>query len=176
MQLDQLVAKFQQKDYDSFQKLYNMYSESMHGVIFNIVRNKEVAEEVLQDAFIKAWNNAESYSPKKGRIFTWLLNISRNAAIDKTRSKNFKKSKQNSDATFFVDILEDHDNLDAQTNAIGIRKFVDELKDQCKKLIELIYFKGFTQKETSETMNIPLGTVKTNNRKCISQLRKIVLT
>lgn len=175
MQLEELVLKFQQKDVKSFEKLYVMYSDSMYGVIYNIVRNKEEAEEVLQDVFIKAWKNADSYSSKKGRFFTWLINISRNAAIDKIRSKDFNKSKKNLDATFFVDILETHDNLDAKLDALRIKKFITTLKEKCIQLIELLYFKGYTQKEASEELKIPLGTVKTNNRKCISELRNIIL-
>jgi RNA polymerase sigma-70 factor (ECF subfamily) len=175
MQLEELILKFQQKDIKSFERLYEMYSGSMYGVIYNIVRSKEDAEEVLQDVFIKAWNNASTYSSKKGRFFTWLINISRNAAIDKTRSKDFNKSKQNLDATFFVDILETHDNLDTKLDALGIKKFIATLKEKCIHLIELLYFKGYTQKEASEELKIPLGTVKTNNRKCISELRNILL-
>tara|TARA_R110002073_G_scaffold40547_5_gene115322 strand:- start:480241 stop:480771 length:531 start_codon:yes stop_codon:yes gene_type:complete len=175
MQLEQLVLKFQQKDSASFEKLYGMYSESMHGVIYNIVRNKEEAEEVLQDVFVKAWEKSDSYSSKKGRFFTWLINISRNAAIDKVRSKDYTKNKKNLDVTFFVDIIETSDNLDSKLDAIGIKKFVGVLKDKCKSLIELLYFKGYTQKEASEELKIPLGTVKTNNRNCIAELRNIVL-
>ena len=175
MQLDQLIIKFQQKDIKAYEQLYNMYAESMHGVIYNIVKNKEETEEVVQDVFIKAWNSAENYSSKKGRFFTWLLSISRNAAIDKVRSKDFKRSKQNLDATFFVDIIEASENLDAKMDAMGIKKFVKGLKEKCKKLIELIYFKGFTQKEASDELAIPLGTVKTNNRKCISELRAKII-
>ena len=58
-----------------------MYGNSMHGVIYNIVRDHDISEEVMQDVFIKAWNNADSYSSEKGRFFTWILNIARNAAI-----------------------------------------------------------------------------------------------
>lgn len=175
MELDQLVLKFKQKEVIAFEKLYEMYSESMFGVIYNITRNKEESEEVMQDVFVKAWNNAESYSSKKGRFFTWLINIARNAAIDKVRSKDFKKNKKNLDATFFVDILETHDNLDTKLDILGIKKFISKLKERCVNLIELLYFQGFTQKEASEELNIPLGTIKTNNRKCISELRNIVL-
>jgi len=174
MQLEQLISKFQEKDVRSFEKLYEMYGDSMFGVIYNIVRNKEETEEVLQDVFIKAWNNASTYSAKKGRFFTWLLNIARNSAIDKIRSKNFKQGKQNLDAAFFVDILESYDNLDTKIDVKALKKFVDALKVTCKNLIELLYFKGYTQKEVSEELKMPLGTVKTNNRKCISELRKSV--
>ena len=175
MTIDELSSRFQQKDQLAFQTLYQKYSTSMHGVIYRIVRNQEVAEEVLQDVFVKAWNNAETYSVKKGRIFTWLLNISRNAAIDRTRSKDYKTTYTTTDSSFFTDILEDHDNLNSRTDTIGLRKFVTSLKEQCQRLIELLYFKGYTQKEASEDLRIPIGTVKTNNKKCITDLRKVVL-
>ena len=171
MQLESLVKKFKTKDVKAFEKLYDLYSESVQGIVFNIVREQSIAEEVTQDVFIKAWNNAESYSEKKGRFFTWIINIARNAAIDKVRSKNFKNNTKNLDAEFFVDILEDHDSLDSKTDAIGVKNFVSKLKETCIKVIELLYFKGFTQKEVSESLDIPLGTVKTRNRNCINELR-----
>ena len=175
MNLDLLVEQFQKKDEKAFESLYNMYSESMHGVIFNIVRDADIAQEVMQDVFIKAWNKSDTYSSKKGRFFTWLLNIARNAAIDKTRSKNFKKKKQNLNADFFVDIIETSESLDDSTDAIGIAKFVKKLAEKCKAVIELLYFKGYTQKEASEALDMPIGTIKTRNRNCIQELREMVL-
>ncbi|TDU39641.1 RNA polymerase sigma-70 factor (ECF subfamily) [Gelidibacter sediminis] len=174
-QLELLITKFQQKDVKAFEELYNMYSKSMHGVIYNIVRDHDIAEELMQDVFIKAWNNAASYSAEKGRFFTWILNIARNAAIDKTRSKAFKNSKKNLGAEYFVDILAHGDSLDDQTDAIGIKKFVSQLAKKCIEVIELLYFKGYTQKEASETLDMPIGTIKTRNRNCINELRTIVL-
>jgi RNA polymerase sigma-70 factor (ECF subfamily) len=125
--------------------------------------------------FIKAWHKADTYSSDKGRFFTWVLNIARNAAIDKTRSKAFKNSKQNLNSDFFVDILETSESLDDSTDAIGIKKFVDKLAEKCKAVIELLYFKGYTQVEASETLNMPIGTIKTRNRNCIKELRNLVL-
>ncbi|SFN75046.1 RNA polymerase sigma-70 factor, ECF subfamily [Bizionia echini] len=171
MQLETLVSQFQNKNEKAFETLYNMYSESMHGVIYNIVRDNDLAEEVMQDVFIKAWHKSDSYSAKKGRFFTWILNIARNAAIDKTRSKTFKNSKKNLQADFFVDILENNESLNEQTNAIGIKGFVDKLAKKCIEVIELLYFKGYTQKEASETLEMPIGTIKTRNRNCINELR-----
>lgn len=174
MQLELLVEQFKDKDIIAFESLYEMYNKSVQGVIFSIVKDDTIAEEITQDVFIKAWNNAGSYSAKKGRFFTWIINIARNAAIDKTRSKNFKNNSKNLDAQNFVDIIENHDSLDSQTDAIGIKNFVNKLKDTCIKVIELLYFKGFTQKEVSESLKIPLGTVKTRNRNCINELRKML--
>lgn len=174
MNQELLILQFQNKDVKAYEKLHNMYCDSISGVINNIVKNDDVAQEITQDVFIKAWNNAESYSAKKGRFFTWILNIARNAAIDYTRSKKFKQSKQNLNADFFVDILQTSSNLDSTTNTIGLKEFVTKLGDTCKSVIELLYFKGFTQKETSEELNMPLGTVKTRNRNCIGELRTML--
>lgn len=175
MQLELLISKFQEKDEKAFEALYNMYSKSMHGVIYNIVRDHNIAEEVMQDVFIKAWHKSESYDATKGRFFTWILNISRNAAIDKTRSKRFKNNSKNLDAEYFVDILPAQDDLNNSTDAIGVGKFVSLLKQKCIEVLELLYFKGYTQKEAAETLEIPIGTVKTRNRNCINELRQIVL-
>lgn len=174
MQLETLVSQFKEKKVKAFETLYEMYNESVQGVVFNIVKDKTIAEEITQDVFIKAWNKADSYSEEKGRFFTWIINIARNAAIDKTRSKNFKNSSKNLNSDFFVDILESYDSLDSRTNAIGIKNFVSKLKDTCIKVIELLYFKGFTQKEVSESLQMPLGTVKTRNRNCINELRNML--
>ncbi|MGH1384251.1 RNA polymerase sigma factor [Kordia sp.] len=174
MELETLIIKFQQKDAKAFESLYEMYSESIFGVINTIVKNDDIATEVLQDVFIKAWNKSDSYTPKKGRFFTWLLNIARNAAIDKVRSKSYKNTQQNQDIDFFVHNIESNDNLDQKINAIGIKKYIGKLAEKCKQIIDFIYFKGYTQKETAETLEIPLGTVKTRNRNCISELRKIL--
>ncbi|MBC8754544.1 sigma-70 family RNA polymerase sigma factor [Kordia sp. YSTF-M3] len=174
MELETLITKFQQKDVKAFESLYAMYNDSIFGVINTIVKNEDIATEILQDVFIKAWNKSVDYNTRKGRFFTWLLNIARNAAIDKTRSKSFKNAQQNLDVDFFVHSIENNDSLDEKTNAIGIKKYVSQLAEKCKQIIEYLYFKGYTQKETSETLEIPLGTIKTRNRNCINELRKML--
>ena len=174
MNLEHLILQFQKKDAKAYEKLYTMYCDSISGVVNNIVKNDDVAQEITQDVFIKAWHKADTYSSKKGRFFTWLLNIARNAAIDYTRSKKFKQSKQNLNSAFFVDILESSSSLDSSTNTIGLKEFVTKLGETCKSVIELLYFKGFTQKEASEELRMPLGTVKTRNRTCIGELRTML--
>ena len=71
----ELILQFQQKDVKAYEKLYNLYCDSISGVVNNIVKNDDVAQEITQDVFIKAWNKGDTYSPQKGRFFTWLLNI-----------------------------------------------------------------------------------------------------
>jgi RNA polymerase sigma-70 factor (ECF subfamily) len=121
---------------------------------------------------MKVWNNSESYNASKGRFFTWILNIARNAAIDEIRSKSYKNIKKNLSADYFVGILEGiEDSESTKEDIIGIKKLLLNLKEKCVEIIELLYFKGLTQKEVSQELDIPLGTVKTRNRSCISQIR-----
>ncbi|NHF61048.1 sigma-70 family RNA polymerase sigma factor [Flavobacteriaceae bacterium TP-CH-4] len=173
MQLEVLITRFQQKDASAFEMLYGMYAENICGVINTIVRDEALAQELCQDVFVKVWHNAASYNSAKGRFFTWILNIARNAAIDEMRSKSYKNQKKNLSADSFVGILEQVGNADeATTDVAGIRALINRLKQRCVEIIDLLYFKGYTQKEVAEELEIPLGTVKTRNRSCISQLRE----
>jgi RNA polymerase sigma-70 factor (ECF subfamily) len=137
-----------------------------------ILKNPERSEEICQDVFVKAWHNAPSYNPSKGRFFTWILNIARNAAIDELRSKSHKNWKKNLSTHNFVGNLEGTEDINTQIDGIGIKNLLKGLKKKCTELIDLLYFKGFTQKEAAEQLNIPIGTVKTRNRSCISQIRE----
>ena len=170
-----LIIEMQKGNEKAFSRIYSMYSEAINGIIYSIVLDSDVAEEVLQDVFVKVWDNSKFYDVNKGRFFTWLLNIARNTAIDITRSKSFKNSKKNLSNANFVDILSGSDSLNQKTNAIGLRKYVDALKPMCIEIINLLFFKGFTQADAAKTLDIPLGTLKTRNRNCIKELRTSVL-
>lgn len=152
-----------------------MYNESILGVIDTIIKNDRISEEVMQDVFLKVWDNSENYSTAKGRFFTWILNIARNAAIDKVRSKQYRISRENVNGEII-----DHLNLDAQkmenqTNNIGISNLVDSLPKKERRIIKLIYFRGYTQKEASESLGIPLGTIKSRSRSSLHKLRTMVV-
>ena len=127
-QPNSLILEMQKGNEKAFSRIYALYSEATFGIINTIVTNEKVAEEVLQDVFVKVWNNADSYDVKKGRFFTWILNIARNAAIDSLRSKASKNAKKNLSASNFVNIMLDNDSLNQKTNSIGIKNFVDKLK------------------------------------------------
>ncbi|TVZ14615.1 RNA polymerase sigma factor [Maribacter sp. MAR_2009_72] len=172
MQLDLLVEQFRKKDPNAFKTLHEMYADNICGVINTIVKNDSVAQEICQDVFIKIWNNSESYNSSKGRFFTWILNIARNAAIDEIRSKTYKNQKKNLSADYFVGILESREEEHMAVDTKGLKKLVKNLKEKCVQIIELLYFRGYTQKDAAEELNIPIGTVKTRNRSCISQLRE----
>ncbi len=172
MTLDNLVEGFKKKDMAAFENLYAMYSENICGVINTIIKNEDRAQEICQDVFLKIWNNADNYNASKGRFFTWILNIARNAAIDEIRSKSYKNEKKNLSAEYFVGILEQPDELTEHIDSKRLKKLIGNLKEKCVQLIELLYFRGYTQKEAAEELDIPLGTIKTRNRSCISQLRE----
>lgn len=176
MQQDLLISQLQAGNEKAFERLYNLYSQSLYGIIYNIIREEKVSEEVLQDVFLKIWNNASSYDPAKGRFFTWILNIARNASIDRLRSKDFKNRKENLRSENFADILEAQSNAVGKIDAIGLQKYLDKIGPVCKRLIDLLFFKGFTQKESAEELDIPLGTVKSRNRVCIDKLRAHIIT
>ncbi|MDT0645532.1 sigma-70 family RNA polymerase sigma factor [Zunongwangia sp. F260] len=171
MQQDLLIAQLQEGNEKAFERIYQLYATSMYGIIFSIVRDEKISEEILQDVFLKIWDNAPSYDSDQGRFFTWILNIARNASIDKLRSKEFKNKRSDLKDYDFTEILETSSNASGKIDAIGLQKYIDLLGPVCKKLIDLLFFKGFTQKESAEELQIPLGTVKTKNRVCIDKLR-----
>ena len=174
MEQDELIKELLKKDDKSFTLLYDNYSKSLYGVIYNLVRNTEEAEDVLQEVFVKIWKNIDSYNESKGRLYTWMLNIARNTSIDKLRSKNFNKSQKNLSSDNFVHILEDSSKTTSRIDAIGIKEFIMKLKPKCVQIIDLLFFQGYTQQEASDELEIPLGTVKTNNRNCMNELRKMI--
>jgi len=171
MTQEQLLEQIYKKDGKAFTALYDMYSKSLFGVIFNLLRDKEESEDVLQEVFVKIWKNIDSYNDSKGRFFTWILNIARNSAIDKLRSKGHKNNAKNLSADNFVHILDHNTSVVNKIDAIGIKEFISKLKPKCIRLIDLLFFKGYTQQEASEELEIPLGTVKTQNRNCMNDLR-----
>jgi RNA polymerase sigma-70 factor, ECF subfamily len=174
MEQEKLIKELLKKDDKSFTLLYDNYSKSLYGVIFNLIKNREEAEDVLQEVFVKIWNNIESYNESKGRLYTWMLNIARNSTIDKLRSKGYNNSQKNLQADNFVYMMEDSSRTINKIDAIGIKEFVKKLKPKCIQIIELLFFQGFTQQEASEELQIPLGTVKTQNRNCMNDLRMMI--
>lgn len=173
-QPDLLISKMQSGDQTAFTRVYDRYHEALHGVIYNIVKNKDVSEEILQDVFLKIWKNADSYDSQQGRFFTWALNISRNASIDYLRSKRHKDGLKNLNSDNFVDILETSDDLDTATNAIYLKKWIEKLEPMCVKIIDVIFFKGFTFNDGAKELDMPSGTLKTRHRKCMNSLRNMM--
>ncbi len=171
---EELVFALQQHDQQAFSYLYDNYSGALFGLIYKMVNDKELSEDILQETFVKIWNNFSNYDSKKGRLFTWLLNLTRNLTIDTLRSKSYKKqSKIHSDENS-VSNYADTTNVAEKFDAMGIRKQLTLLKNDQKQIIDLAYFGGFTQEEISKQLGIPLGTVKTRMRAAVLELRKLL--
>jgi len=149
-----------------------MYSGSLFGVISRIIADTSIAEDVLQETFIKIWNSFSGYSPEKGRLFTWMINIARNLAIDKIRSKDFKNQNKNHELENNVTFIDEQTNTVYKPELLGVKELVDKLKPEQKVILDLVYFKGYTHVEVAEELNVPLGTVKTRLRMAIMQLRR----
>jgi RNA polymerase sigma-70 factor, ECF subfamily len=159
-----LVGALQNKDRQAFVYLYDNYSAALYGVINRITQNDEIANDVLQEAFVKIWKNIANYSREKGALYTWMLNICRNTAIDEVRSKQYNKHIITIDASFQVQ---------AKVEQIGLKKIVSGLKPEHKELIDKVYFEGYTHDEISKELNMPLGTVKSRIRGAMIELRKV---
>jgi RNA polymerase sigma-70 factor (ECF subfamily) len=156
----------------SFSYLYNHYSGAVYSIILQVVPDKGLANDVLQEAFINIWRKVESYDPLKGRLFTWMLNIARNLAIDTLRSKSYLDSKKNEELPELNDYNHYHHSTHLKVDDIGLKKIVQKLKSEHSVLIDLAYFKGYTHEEIADIEDIPLGTVKTRIRTALIQLRE----
>jgi RNA polymerase sigma-70 factor, ECF subfamily len=171
---EELVLQLQNRNQQAFAYLYDNYAAALNGVIYKMVEDKELAEDILQEAFVKIWNNFSSYSADKGRLFTWMLNIARNLTIDTLRSKGYKKQSKISADENSVSNYTDNKAVNEKFDALGIRKQLTNLKPEQRSIIDMAYFSGYTQEEISKEMGIPLGTVKTRMRSAILELRKML--
>ncbi len=164
----------QRKDQQVFSYLYDNYAPALNAVIYRMVENRELSEDILQEAFVKIWNNFTSYDKTKGRLFTWMLNLTRNLTIDTLRSKSYKKQTKISGNENTVSNIQDSNTGIEKFDSVGLAKQLSYLKPDQKIIIDLAYFNGFTQDEISKQLNIPLGTVKTKMRSAILELRKYI--
>lgn len=163
-----LVAQLQAGDETALSKLYDMYSSALYGLIFQIIKDEDLAQDILQEAFVNIWKKAKSYDNKKGSFFTWMLNISRNKSIDSLRKIERERNGKNQIESSSVYMT---NGLDTNINTIGVADIVSKLPKDKQEIIHLLYFKGYTQQEVSDELEIPLGTVKTRARSAIKDLK-----
>lgn len=168
---DHIIELLQQRNADGISLAYDKYSGALFATIIRVVHSKEIAEEVLQDSFTKIWRNFESYNSDKGRLYTWLVNIARNSAIDATRSKNF--NRQNQPLENVVNTIDSQQSTSINPDTLDIRRLIENLSPEYKILIDLVYFQGFTQAEVAEHLVMPLGTVKTRLRAAMLKLKQL---
>ena len=149
--------------------IYDNYADSLYGVLLNILKDADDAQEVLQLSFVKYWKNADSYDRRKAKLFTWLLNIARNTAIDELRRRGRKVQREiRTDLSDVYMVSE----VGINPEAMDIREHVAKLDDRLRLVVEALYFSGMTQQEASEALDMPLGSVKTSLRLAMRELRK----
>lgn len=168
----ELISYLKERNDFAFSYLYDNYSGALFSVISNIVPDKEIAGDVLQEVYINIYRKIDTYDSGKSRLYTWMLNIARNEAIDTIRSKGYRNSQQNREVTEAV--YEQAGSTQQNIDKIGLRKLLEKIKPDYRDLIDLSYFKGLTQEEISQYQGIPLGTVKTRLRAALSQLRALL--
>jgi RNA polymerase sigma-70 factor (ECF subfamily) len=169
----ELVLGLKARNEKHFGYLYDHYSPALYGVALKVVNDETVAGDVLQEIFLKIWRGIERYDTDKGRLFTWMVNIARNTAIDTLRSKAHKmgqKVAELASSGLASDQLAIHPSVDH----LGLVKVVEQLSREQRVIIDLAYYKGCTQEEIAKILDIPLGTVKTRMRNAIIQLRNIL--
>lgn len=168
----QLVPMLQSGDENAFAILYDAYAAMLFGIIARFVDDRKEAENLLQDCFVKIWQSLSSYDSEKGRLATWLIKIARNTAIDFTRSKYYSQKRKNQNLENLV--IQEMPGATNQTpvDSLGLKQLVEKLNPACRKVIELMYFEGYTQQEIAEDFKIPIGTVKSRTRMAIRELRQ----
>lgn len=166
---EDLVGALKQNDRQAFEYLYEHYAGALFSVITKVLRNDEKAEDVMQDAFLKIWKNISSYDPGKGRLFTWMLNIARNSAIDAVRSE--KRQPGMDDITENIDRTDHNAIYQPSPSTLDLKALVDTLRPERKILLDLVYFQGYTQEEAAKELDVPLGTVKSRIRTALKDLK-----
>jgi len=166
-----LLLDLKERNSMSFRRLYISYSCSLLGIILRVVPAREIAEDILQDTFVKIWKSLDQYDPEKARLFTWMARMARNSAIDYKRGKSFAKSILNEDIdSAFIQVERFH-HVSDRTDTIGVRELMHKLPDSQKQVLNLVYFHGYTQAEVSDELQMPLGTVKSKIRLAVKALR-----
>lgn len=168
----------QNGDKEALRLLYRKYKKILFGLIISILHNREEAEDCLQEVFIQVWEKADQFDASRGRVYSFLVTIARNKAIDRTRSSDFKKSAQKdhtiSDFSFTPESDKNNplEDLELSERASIVRQALDKLGEKKREVLEIAYFQGLSQSQISEKMDVPLGTVKYRMRQGMIKLRE----
>ncbi len=166
----QIVQRIRKRDQSGLQYFHDNYSESIMGIIMRVIKERQPAEEILQITLLKIWNKIDRYDERKSGLFTWASVIARNSAIDKLRYANrISTNTIGEDISNFQ--LPNTAAKSNVSNEIDTEIILKSLDDKHRVLIKKMYLEGKTQKDISEEMDIPLGTVKTRLRSAIKELR-----
>ena len=165
-----IVNLLKEGDKRAISIIYENYSSALYGVILKITINQAIAEDALQETFIKIWKYSKKYDSSKAKLFTWMYRIARNTAIDKLRSHNLKFTKevQISDSNVYK-----LSTSSLNQDTIDLKKHVANLESKYQIVLNALYFEGMTQQEASDELDIPLGTIKSRLKIGLRELKKV---
>lgn len=171
MELTELVRLLKVKDERGLSYLYDHYASALNGIINRIVLSDKLAEEILQQTFLKIWDKIESYDADKSTLFTWMSRIARNSAIDAKRLKKYENI-QNTDS---LDLSIHNKKTEYQaTDSIDVKSLLLQIDEKYKTVLDHIYLQGYSHSEAAEILDLPLGTVKTRLRNGLQELRNYI--
>ncbi len=168
-----MILQLKNGDQQAMAAILDKYGDALYGAVYQIVRSEDIAKDLMQDACIKIWKNIKSYDEQKGRLFTWLLRVCRNTAIDKVRTGKFKAIAQSKtiESTVYNNVSHSEEMNIPDS---GLQQVIQRLDEKYQQVINLIYLQGFTQVEAAKELDIPLGTVKSRIKIAIRELRAIL--
>ncbi|RZK89323.1 MAG: RNA polymerase sigma factor [Hymenobacter sp.] len=170
---NELVRRLYARDEAAMALFYKNYSKALYYTIWRIVRQDELAEDILQECMVKFWVAFPRYDSQKGRLFTWALNIARNLAIDCLREQRYRDAQRT--YSLSEDLTSDRAApLTFRPEHIGVRDWLELLRPTDRQLLDLLYLKGYTQTEAAEELNWPLGTVKSRAGRIIRTLSRVM--
>jgi len=166
----QIVKLLEKSDKKAISLLYENYSDSLYGVILKVTLNEEIAQDALQETFVKVWKNAKKYDSKKAKLFTWLYRIAKNTAIDKLRSfnKRFEKEVQIDKSDVYI-----LPTANLNQDVLDLKEHVARLDEKYQIVLKALFFEGMTQQEASDELDIPLGTIKSRLKIGLRELKKV---
>ena len=168
---DEIVQLLLQRDELGIQSIFEHYGPALNGVIARIVKDQRVAEEVLQDTLVKVWNKIELYDSSQSGLFTWMMGIARNTAIDRVRLKGYQFSQKSESFDSPVHgVVVDEPNL----ASVDISVLTAGMDTKHLEILNKIYLEGYTASAVADELNLPLGTVKTRLRSALILLREKV--
>src|SRR5262245_11874182 len=162
-----LIVRVAERDRDAFQRLYRRYVRSVFGVALRRLRDRQRAEDAVQETFAAIWRSAHSYRPERGAAAPWLYAVARNAIVDRLRARNEPPSEVPDTPSG-----EPGPSDRAETSYVAwrVHRALEELPEKEREVVELAYWSDMSQSEVAEYLHIPLGTVKTRTRSALHRL------
>lgn len=169
----ELMARVKAGDETALADLYDRFAGTLNALALRVLRDSADAEEVVQEVFLHAWNRAATYDPTRSSVSTWLVLITRSRSIDRLRTRQVVDRTH--DQVRHQRKLHESPRASANVQDMDRRRRMHAalagLPEEQRRVLELAYYGGMTQREIAEATGIPLGTVKTRTLLAMKKLR-----